>query len=68
MALYFPPPDCTHCDEPLYHNGDGWSCDACSLSWDSNGMGGSARFTDIFGDDLAADAERWRANNRRATA
>lgn len=58
--LFFPPPDCTHCDKPLDHDGDGWSCYACSLSWDSNGSGESARFTDTFGDDLKADAERWR--------
>lgn len=58
--LYFPPPDCPRCGEGLTNDGDGWICGECSLSWDSNGDGRSAGFTDDFGGDLAGDAERWR--------
>ncbi len=58
---FFPPPKCPHCHEWLEHDGDGWNCGECSLRWDSNGAADSARFTDVYGDDLAADAERWRA-------
>lgn len=66
--LYFPPPDCPHCTEDLHHDGDGWSCDKCSLSWESNGSGDSAHFTDTFGDDLAGDAERWRSSQKPVEA
>ena len=62
--LYFPPPDCPHCDEGLYHDGNGWACDNCSLSWESNGSGSSARFIDSYGDDLKADAERWHSRRK----
>ena len=64
--LYFPPPDCTRCDKALEHDGDCWRCYDCSLSWDSTGDGSSAQFTDVFGGDLATDAERWRANHPEA--
>jgi hypothetical protein len=56
--LYFPPPDCPHCDGTLGHDGDGWCCDDCSLSWDSDGSGDSARFTDD-NDDLADSLAHW---------
>lgn len=65
--LYFPPPRCTKCDERLYHDGDGWACEDCSLSWDSSGAGRSARFTDVYGDDLVADAERWRSKQKEVS-
>lgn len=48
--LYFPPPDCPVCDRGLNHNGDGWECNACSLTWASDGDGSSAAFTDDYGD------------------
>ncbi len=57
--LEFPPPDCPRCDKYLYWD-EGWSCDGCSLTWESSGAGSSARFTDDHGDDLAGDADRWR--------
>ena len=49
--LYFPPPDCPSCDRGLGHNGDGWQCDPCGLSWNSSGDGASADWTDVYGDD-----------------
>jgi hypothetical protein len=58
--LYFPPPDCPRCHKDLSHD-EGWYCNGCSLSWDSTGYGDSARFTEVHGDDLAADAEQWRS-------
>jgi hypothetical protein len=67
--LEFPPPCCPRCDEELTHE-EGWLCQGCSLFWDSNGAGDSARFTDTHGDDLAGGAERWRGiqlANRPAT-
>jgi hypothetical protein len=65
--LFFPPPDCPRCDEVLTHDGDGWVCGECSLSWDSDGDGRSISFTDDFGDDLAGDAARWRAKQPEAS-
>lgn len=61
--LEFPPPCCPRCDEELTYE-EGWDCRRCSLSWDSDGDGRSASFTDTFGDDLAADAERWRSKQK----
>lgn len=63
--LEFPPPFCPRCDEELVHE-EGWNCSKCSLSWDSDGRGGSAEFTDTYGDDLAGDAERWRSKRGAA--
>lgn len=63
--LDFPPPDCPRCGEELIHE-EGWDCGKCSLSWDPDGAASSARFTDIYGDDLAADAERWRSKRWRS--
>lgn len=49
--LYFPPPDCPiDYIHSLYHDGDGWRCDECHLSWDSYGRADSAQFTDDYGD------------------
>lgn len=56
--LYFPPPDCPRCDRSLLHDGDQWACEDCSLAWSDNGF--MATFTDDYGDDLAAQARRWR--------
>lgn len=58
-GLDFPPPSCPRCDEDLGHDGDGWVCVGCSLSWDSSGYG--ACFTDEYGDDLAVRATEWAA-------
>lgn len=66
--LEFPPPCCPRCDEGLVHDGDGWICGACSLSWDSRGNGHSAAFTDDFGDDLAGDVQRWRSKQAELEA
>lgn len=68
--LYFPPPRCPACDQELWHDGDGWACEDCSLSWDSNGSGDSAAFTDDHGDDdkLAADAKAWREKHAEYVA
>lgn len=63
--LYFPPPDCPRCGKGLDHDGDQWRCYPCCLSWDSNGSGDSARFTDVFSDDLAADKRRWDEKRER---
>src|ERR1044071_7250262 len=52
--LYFPPPSCPRCHERLDHDGDGWLCDRCCLSWDSNGCGSSCRFTDDYGNFAAS--------------
>lgn len=46
--LEFPPPDCPTCEREVWHDGDGWCCDRCALSWSSNGTG--AEFTDDHGD------------------
>lgn len=62
--LEFPPPDCPRCNKELGHDGERWNCAGCSLTWDSNGDGRSASFTDDFGDDLAGDAEQWREQQR----
>ena len=48
--LDFPPPGCPVCYDDLDHDGDGWYCEDCSLSWDGNGFGSSATFTDDYGD------------------
>jgi hypothetical protein len=61
VDLYFPPPTCSHCDGDLDHDGDGWQCYECALSWDSNGRGSSCTFTDEFGDLSPASAEERRA-------
>lgn len=60
--LEFPPPCCPRCDEDLSFE-EGWFCTGCSLSWDSDGAAHSVRFTDLCGDDLAGDAERWRSKH-----
>lgn len=57
--LDFPPPDCPHCYKDLEHDGDGWNCYACHLSWNSSGSGTSAEFTDDHG-DLSRCAEHGR--------
>lgn len=49
--LEFPPPSCPSCDADLWHDGDGWRCNPCALSWDSSGAGSSAERTDIYGND-----------------
>lgn len=56
--LEFPPPLCPRCEEELLYE-DGFCCPGCSLAWDSDNR--TARFTDDFGDDLAAELEQWRA-------
>jgi len=70
--LYFPPPYCTNdeCHETLKHDGDNWRCHNCNLSWDSEGRGESAKFTDDYGPDLAAEVARWdqRALNHEGSA
>lgn len=48
--LYFASPDCTRCHTMLEHDGDGWRCHKCSLSWDSNGLGHTCSFTDDYGE------------------
>lgn len=48
--LYFPPPNCPNCHGDLVHDGDGWVCSPCALSWDSHGDGRSCTFTDDYGD------------------
>lgn len=48
--LYFPPPDCTACDNELWHDGDGWRCDDCALSWSSSGTVETC-FSDVYGDE-----------------
>jgi len=58
--LYFPPPECPRCHYGLGHDGDGWVCPDCRLSWDSNGAGSSVKFTDDNG-DLAASLAHWEA-------
>jgi hypothetical protein len=65
--LEFPPPYCPQCDAELDFD-EGFYCRPCSLHWDSDGHGDSARFTDEYGDDLTADAEHWRAINVKAKA
>lgn len=57
-SLEFPPPLCPRCEEELHHD-EGFYCPGCCLAWDSDHR--TARFTDDFGDDLAADAASWRA-------
>lgn len=61
--LEFPPPVCPRCEEDLHHD-EGFYCPDCHLAWGSDNR--TAHFTDIHGDDLAADAERWRAKQREA--
>lgn len=58
--LDFPPPDCPRCFKSLVHDGESWRCYGCSLTWDSNGAGDSATFTDDYG-DLTATKKNWRA-------
>ena len=52
--LYFPPPNCSHCDGDLEFDGDGFTCEHCNVAWDSDGT--RARFTDDYGQDLAERA------------
>ena len=47
--LDFPPPSCPRCYADLEHDGDGWDCTTCALSWDSDGSASSATFTDDYG-------------------
>jgi hypothetical protein len=46
--LDFPPPSCPRCGRDLWHDGDGWQCGVCPLSWNDDGTG--VRFTDDMGD------------------
>lgn len=39
--LEFMPPDCPSCSAETDHDGDCFRCDACCLSWETNGRGGS---------------------------
>ena len=48
--LYFPPPSCPSCGADVHHDGDGWRCDPCSLSWNSAGDAWSAEFIDEYGE------------------
>jgi len=52
--LYFPPPICPSCERELWHDGDGWCCNTCALTWDSNGSASSVRRTDDNTDVLPA--------------
>lgn len=47
--LYFPSPDCPVCYGGLEHDDDGWDCQRCHISWNSDGRGSSANFTDDMG-------------------
>lgn len=70
--LEFPPPSCPvrSCYKDLEHDGDRWRCYDCNLSWDSDGRGYSAQFTDDYGPNLAAEVARWdqRALNHEGSA
>lgn len=58
-ALYFAPPACPRCGNDVDHDGEGWQCYVCRISWDPDGTG--AEFTDDYGDDLAEDLANWEA-------
>lgn len=49
--LDFPPPECPSCRKDLWHDGDGWCCNPCALSWDSDGNGRSVHWTDVYGNE-----------------
>lgn len=61
-GLYFPPPACPHCGEDLNHDGDGWQCMTCPLSWNSAGDPSSCQFTDDHGDLTPCTAHGIRAH------
>ncbi|QWF85758.1 hypothetical protein [Amycolatopsis sp. CA-230715] len=50
--LDFPPPVCPRCLVAVDHDGDGWECRVCDVTWDSDGTGAS--FCDDYGDLGAA--------------
>jgi hypothetical protein len=54
--LYFPPPMCPRCDRDVEHNGDSWTCPACSIVYDDRGE--ASMFTDDYGPDLAAERRK----------
>ena len=41
-------PLCPRCRDEVSHDGDGWYCEPCCAAWDTDG--GSATFTDDYGD------------------
>jgi hypothetical protein len=61
--LHFPPPACPRCDVDLDHDGDGWQCYSCHLSWRHDGS--HCEFTDDYGDDLAERVALWDARQAR---
>lgn len=63
--LYFPPPSCPRCDEDLDFD-DGWACRECRVHWSANGS--DAEFTDEYGDTLAEDSARWKAQRTKLDA
>lgn len=55
--LYFPPPSCTECDADLDNDDGHWRCYTCKLTWDPSGC--NPEFTDVYGETLAEDSQRW---------
>lgn len=45
-------PDCPRCGHEVYHDGDGFICDNCKVSWDPNNADDEGSFTDDYGIDL----------------
>ena len=43
------PPSCLRCDDDLIHDGDGWCCARCHVSWGNDGDD-NGEFTDYHGD------------------
>ncbi|MBA2695327.1 MAG: hypothetical protein H0U62_05670, partial [Actinobacteria bacterium] len=43
------PPSCPRCDGDVWHDGDGWQCDPCHVSWGNDGDD-KGEFTDYHGD------------------
>lgn len=60
--IEFIAPHCPRCGAELYDLHDGWECQPCSTMWDRDGT--NARFTDVYGDDLAADVAKWERTHK----
>ena len=43
-------PLCPRCDNKVSHDGDGFVCDTCRVTWSSANMGDVGTFTDDYGD------------------
>jgi hypothetical protein len=50
--LIYQAPLCPRCYKETAHNGDGFACEPCRVTWDSDGV--TATFTDDYGRPEAA--------------